>query len=280
MLTPALMAAGCGRFAFRSPEVLLFSTVGYRYCQNYTLIAEPASGEVRAFLTPSGGKSYPSAPARSLHGPVAVVVHEHFPGGQVIGDIIELYWPPRRWRRLWYRPPGSPGQLVMSPDATKVAAVFRPQPDQYSHISIFPLSGDDPLDVSELIPAQGRVGDVSPDWSPNGEQLVLRRIDSTAGVRDQTIELPCLHIGTRRVSVLRAARPQFLIACYGPDGPLLERDGLSLRKIAPDGAVSTLLDHDAIPGAMPIDLGLAYSFTPERSRLHHGPPAGPKAAPV
>lgn len=258
MLTPALLAVGCGRLAFRSPEVLLFSTVGYRFFEDYVWVADPASGGVAAFLQPGGRRSYPAASARDLHGPIAVIVHEILPSG-VIGNVISLYWPPRRWQKLWYRPPVSPGTLAMSPTLSLVAAGLRPAPTAYQQVWAFPTGGGEPIKISDLLPASGRTGDFSPAWSPDGSQLMFRRIHVPLGGGRQMTELLTFHVATRQISVLRPTTPNFLIACFGPEGSLIERGGPFLRQIWPDGRVKQLLEPGAIPGALPSDTGLEYS---------------------
>ncbi|MGH9476308.1 MAG: hypothetical protein ACRD1C_08235 [Terriglobales bacterium] len=256
MLTPALIAAGCGRAAFRSPEVLLFSTIGYRIFQDYIWVADPAGDEVRAFLRPAGQRSYLEASACSLAGPVAIIVHKTMPSG-IVDDEIDLYRPTNRWRRLWYQPPASPGDLAISPVGALVAATMRPTPGDLSHIWIIPTSGGEPMDISGRLPAG--TGDYSPQWSQSGERLMFRRISVSDAGRHYVTELLSFSPATGQVSVFLPQRPEFLMACFGPRESLILREGLVLNLLAADGTSTRLLDAHAIPGAALSDAGMIYS---------------------
>ncbi|MGH7088903.1 MAG: hypothetical protein ACREFQ_08380 [Stellaceae bacterium] len=254
-----LAAVGCGRWRYRSPEVVLFSTIGYLIFRDYVRVVDPGSGRIFPYLTPYGHRSYLGASARSLRGPAAVVVHDKF-DGEHLGDAIELYWPPRRWRMVWYRPPGSPGAVNISPDGSRVAAVFRPKPKDYQHIWVLSTGGEpDPLDITLLWPPEGRTGDFSPHWRPDSRALLFRRLSVPPGGGYMPITIVQFDLATRQFTVLRPPSIYNFDACYGPGGSLIVREYGAIRQIATDGTVTELLPEGAIPGFGFLDSGLCYS---------------------
>lgn len=258
-LSSLFAATGFGRRRFRSPEVVLFSTVGYLIFRDYVRVADPANGQISPYLTPFGHRSYPDGSARSLQGPVAVVVHDKF-DGQQLGDAIELYWPPGRWRRVWYRPPGTPGTLNISPDGSHIAAVFRPTPQDYKHIWIFSTGAEpEPLDVTDLWPATGRTGDFSPHWRPDSRAVLFHRVTVPPGGGYATITIEQFELPTRRFTVARPPSIYNFDACYGPPGTLIVREYGAIRQVMANGEVRELLPYGAIPGFGFLDAGLAYS---------------------
>lgn len=262
LLGASLAAAACGGGptgpVYLSPEVVMFSTAGYVPFSDYVWTVDPADASVNVFLVPSGERSYPAASARSLKGPVAVGAEVGMPDGTV-PTIIYLYQPPATFKQLWSKPPGSPGQIALSLDTSLLAAVYSPNQDTYQEMWIFPTNGDAPINVTALRPIEGRMGDFSPHWSPDGSKLLIRRISEPLAGGQESTQLLVYEPATQSVSVLTAPVSDVIVACYGPNGSLIERRNQFLQMIAPDGTATPLLPPDAIPGLLPSDIGLAYS---------------------
>ncbi|MGH9476316.1 MAG: hypothetical protein ACRD1C_08275 [Terriglobales bacterium] len=177
-----------------------------------------------------------------------------------MGDAIALYWPPRRWQRLWSQPGASFGALCISPDSSLIAAELRPQPREYLKIWLFCPDGTPHTEVSALLPARGRSADFSPQWSADGDRLMIRRVhDPDGSGMHQTTELLCYYPATQAIEVLLPATSDPLVACFGPGDSLIERRGGFLRIVSRDGSLRELMDGQEISGAIPSDVGLQYS---------------------
>lgn len=222
-------------------------------------VVDAGSASVRR-VTAGGQVSTLTAPAQALAGPEGIAVD---PSGRLIvaelsGNAIRYRTTDGAWSRRTFSPTAYPGDAVVAPDGS----IFVSDVNN-SVIWMVPTQGA-PVVVAGALSRSGTIDGAATSarfWQPVGVALLtdgtmaiadsrnalIRTYSSTGGVTTlagQTSPLGSVD-GVGRGASFRAPRD----ATESADGTVFVTDGTTVRRIAPDGTVTTLAGLDDVTGS-------------------------------